>query len=881
MKTVFLLLTVMFFSTGVFSQPNPLFSDSEHIIFNDDDDRWTHFPYNSSAVNYNVHAIAVDGSNVYVGGEFTQAGTNPANHVAMWDGTEWHALGEGVNGNVYAITVYEGDVYVAGDFTQAGNRRANRIARWDGENWHALGPGFDRPVRALVHSADGIYAGGEFGARHNEHDSNIARWDGENWNFVANGFGTIYALAFMNDELYAGGSFSGLELNRIARLDGDSWVPLDNGLNDVVYTLHADGSSLYVGGRFTQAGGANSNRVARWDGEEWHRYTQSLGASDVRAIVTYDDVLYIGGDIGFAGGGWFNHFARWDGEAWEPVGNGMNSRILAMAATNDGFVAGGWFTTGSHFVSRFDGSDWQPMNSGTASGLIGIYNGAVRELTEYNGSIYVAGRLFGAADLMTNGIARWDGERWHALGYALNDEAGALQVHDGDLYVGGHFTWVNNESMGGIARWDGEQWHRVGESSPRSLSALASWKGDLYAGGGFARFGGNTYNNIARWDGEEWHELNGGLPSGRVHVLLATDDYLYAGGDFTGAGGEPANRLARWDGEEWEPIDNDFNHIISALAVYDGELYAGGYFTEPFTFIARWDGSQWHDVAGGTNNRVAAFQIVDDDLYVGGQFFEAGGVSALTAARWDGEQYHPLGSGLGRAVLDFLLLDDKLYLGGIFIQAGGKPSNLLAIWNTGDIVEPARVMPAEPANGATDVDPGTVLSWNPINLATSYDLQISTDAAFQNIISPVEGITGTSVNFSTDPLPSNTQLWWRVRANVDGTSGGWSDSWTFTTSTLTSLTPDMELPRQLTLGQNYPNPFNPTTVIRFGLPEQGDVRLNVYSLTGQRVARLAGGNLAAGWHQITFDASGLSSGIYFYRLQSPDGTITKKLTLIK
>lgn len=89
------------------------------------------------------------------------------------------------------------------------------------------------------------------------------------------------------------------------------------------------------------------------------------------------------------------------------------------------------------------------------------------------------------------------------------------------------------------------------------------------------------------------------------------------------------------------------------------------------------------------------------------------------------------------------------------------------------------------------------------------------------------------------------------------------------------------IPNELALAQNYPNPFNPTTTISYEIPNAGFVSLKVYSLIGQEVATLVNGEMGAGNHQVTFDASELSSGIYLVRLQSDIGVRTRKISLIK
>lgn len=90
--------------------------------------------------------------------------------------------------------------------------------------------------------------------------------------------------------------------------------------------------------------------------------------------------------------------------------------------------------------------------------------------------------------------------------------------------------------------------------------------------------------------------------------------------------------------------------------------------------------------------------------------------------------------------------------------------------------------------------------------------------------------------------------------------------------------PKPEHPRLL---QNYPNPFNPSTTIAYELPEPGEVQLEVFNLLGARVATLQTGRQPAGEHRISFDASGLSSGVYVYRLTAGQMQLTRRMTLLK
>jgi hypothetical protein len=81
--------------------------------------------------------------------------------------------------------------------------------------------------------------------------------------------------------------------------------------------------------------------------------------------------------------------------------------------------------------------------------------------------------------------------------------------------------------------------------------------------------------------------------------------------------------------------------------------------------------------------------------------------------------------------------------------------------------------------------------------------------------------------------------------------------------------------------QNYPNPFNPSTDIKFSISENGLVKLAVYDISGKLIETLFNGNLNSGVYNINFNASKLSSGTYFYRLEANGQVETRKMILVK
>jgi hypothetical protein len=88
-------------------------------------------------------------------------------------------------------------------------------------------------------------------------------------------------------------------------------------------------------------------------------------------------------------------------------------------------------------------------------------------------------------------------------------------------------------------------------------------------------------------------------------------------------------------------------------------------------------------------------------------------------------------------------------------------------------------------------------------------------------------------------------------------------------------------PTAFALMQNYPNPFNPVTMISYSIPARSYVTLSVFNTIGQKVAEIVNEEKEAGVHNVSFDTSGFSSGVYFYRMQAGSFVETKKMVVLK
>ncbi|MEX1275236.1 MAG: LamG-like jellyroll fold domain-containing protein [Bacteroidota bacterium] len=316
----------------------------------------------TNGTNGEVWALAVMGSDLYVGGNFTTAGGNTVNHIAKWNGSSWSALISssnginGINGMVTALAVIGTDLYAGGWFTTAGGIPAENIAKWDGTNWSALGNGLPAAgaINALAAMGNNLYATSyilepALGGPGNL----IVRWDGANWSAFSVMNDYVSSLLVDGTDLYAGGQFTmagTVPANRIAKWDGTNWSALGSGMDFFIggTGLKMMAGNLYAGGRFTTAGGTTANFVAQWDGSIWSPFINGINngmnnAVDGLGVIGTD--LYVSGSFTTAGGVNANSVARWDGTNWSPLGSGMNDGVWRLAAIGNDLYAGGIFTT--------------------------------------------------------------------------------------------------------------------------------------------------------------------------------------------------------------------------------------------------------------------------------------------------------------------------------------------------------------------------------------------------------------------------------------------------------------------------------------------------------------------------------------------------------
>lgn len=306
-------------------------------------------------------------------------------------------------------------------------------------------------------------------------------------------------------------------------------------------------------------------------------------------------------------------------------------------------------------VGLLDEGGWRPAGagvSGTPDCVISFdFDGSGPQTPRL-----VAGGGFSASGTMPlSRIGAFDGTQWFPISGGVTATGSPTVYHLGRhnnwLLAAGNFASIGGVSVPGLAYWDQAGWHAFPDARATGPDSLLSAFGSLYVGGRWQI----TQNpllltGIYRWSGTQWETVGTGFPQDHVDAMAVYQGQLIAGGEFTNAccGNQPApgEHIARFNGATWEPLGLGLNGPVLALCTFDPDgpgplpelLIAGGSFLMagggPASYIAAWDGTQWRAMGGGTTGTVRSMTVWKGRLVVAGQFFEAGGIVSPGLAFW-------------------------------------------------------------------------------------------------------------------------------------------------------------------------------------------------------------------------------------------------------
>lgn len=279
-------------------------------------------------------------------------------------------------------------------------------------------------------------------------------------------------------------------------------------------------------------------------------------------------------------------------------------------------------------------------------------------------------------------VARW----WDP---DLSGPASAVVV------VGGNFRSFGNAVAAGLASYEpvgrvcaplvGSL--QVASAAVPGIRAIAvAANNDLIVSGIFDHVNGIAANGIARWNGVAWQPLGAGLPGPANTLLALPNGDVLAGGYFTPGG----NSVLRWDGVTWSPFGAITGTVQALVAMPNGDVVAGGTSLLPGDLhLARWTGAGWSSFASSPNAGVLALKVAQNgDLLVTGGFLQVGSVPAAGVARFDGTNWQGFGGGMFNPVLCIEeLANGDLVACGLFsavdgiLGSGGTPAAQVARWN--------------------------------------------------------------------------------------------------------------------------------------------------------------------------------------------------------
>ena len=656
-----------------------------------------------------IHALAIRGDDLFVGGDFDNVVSQPMDMSARGD---------------------HGEV-------------ARDMAKWNRrtEVWSKLPR--TSAVTGKVHNTTGVIKGSRFVGTGADFPGQTPRDDQST---------RVFALsAGAGDELFIGGSFDfagpfavapdvavganmiGLDPEavfaaNICRLyaNDTTWSALGGaGLDNIVYDLVDDGRYIYAGGLFFRAGDRPVKSIARLDKTTglWDELSGGIVGppspikSGVYAIDIDGDKIYAGGLFHTAGTVPTGGLAVWNAgsRTWSAVGSIRFYHVHDI--DHDGNILA---AVGTHGLAIWDGASWDSITNGPT--------GNVTAVEIVGDKVYVGGDFDSAGGAYVGNVAMWDrtARTWSAMGPGVLGHVNDMEVWGDKLYVAGDFTRAGSFPLNDIAAWSltTPGWLRVGatlnssdNTSSTQIHTMHAARYGLYIGGLFQYYAEgvstNRANSIMLFDGESFRELGNGVATllsyGSVYALASDAERLHVGGHFHYAGVKPANRFGQWifpqpdsSGNEW--VDDDPASTI-ADALPHRRMSSGTFDTVDRTPLGPFDIKEYLPASGaahpddiywdgrfapdssirGADDEIFAMASDDTVVYVGGAFTRISGVDAHAIVMWNGSDWETLDDGIAEGIDGFvyaLAIDgDDLYVGGQFVQAGGTAARNIAVWN--------------------------------------------------------------------------------------------------------------------------------------------------------------------------------------------------------
>lgn len=434
-----------------------------------------------------------------------------------------------------------------------------------------------------------------------------------------------------------------------------------------------------------------------------------------------------------------------------------------------------------------------------------------------------------------------NGSSWTAINTGLTNVSTQAFVFSGSNLFAGTFGGVF------LSTNNGANWTAVNSGlTYYHVLALAFNGGNLFAG----TDGGGVY--LSTDNGTLWTDVNSGMTSSSILTLVVNDTDIFAGthgGIFRSTN----------NGTTWTAVNSGVTSTtVLSLAVSSTNIFAG---TWGGIFLSTNNGTNWSRVHPGlTDTAVYSLAVNGTDLFAG---TGGGGVFLSTN---NGATWATANSGLTNTnVRAFAVSGANIFAGTYGGMVFSAAAATLPVEITGFrvIVEGSEVQ----------------VIWRTETEVNNYGFGIerrvtNREPAKWDMVCFVIG-SGTSsspndYSFLDHDLFPGTYRYRIKQIDRDGSFSYHGD-----------LQVEIVGPGKFTLGQNFPNPFNPITTIRYSLPTTSNVRLTIYNMLGQVMSKLVNEQQSAGWKEVQWDATGVASGLFFYKLQAGNFVEVKKMLVVR
>jgi len=517
-------------------------------------------------------------------------------------------------------------------------------------------------------------------------------------------------------------------------------------------------------------------------------------------------------------------------------------------------------------------------------------NDATKKILAYQ-LINFGGKLWvGMAKAFTGpsyGLAYLQDSTWTFVGnsaYPINSVNSNFYAVGDSLYFGANIETKYSSSTPALIHYkDGGMTFYTNQTtgmSTNNIHGIAFDKNNHLWMGTFSDGPVNAFLNV--YDGTNFQEYD--TTHVKINDAIATDLTFDHNGNLwfgTTQGG-----VVRFDGKTFTEFDTDNSKVpgnyIQTIAVdQNNHIWVGtrpNYTLHQSGGLAMYDGKTW-TVYDSTNTAMTSNYIeaivVDNNnhIWVGTKNYPAtdldGGLVEYDGTNWTVQINGANKHSVGNAEILALAVDKN---NNIYAGSDGTYLHIFDGTNWTGMLIP---------------DPNGSNSTNPIN-----DIYIDSKnhiwTLATQVLAEYNGSQWTEYTTTNSPLTAyfedgnkiiegpNGYMW---ASSSDGLYKIPGDTTIFTANQKDLA--NLQIPQKISLDQNYPNPFNPSTNISFSLPKAMKVHLMIYDILGRQVADLTSSKISAGIHNITWNASNNASGIYFYRLITPNNIITKKMILLK